>query len=317
MKSYEKGGRHPSRLDSIQPGEVKATPRHTLLFTFPSLRVVVLGNYLMAALLLFIPSGLPQSQSEQTLSASDLVRRVIANELRMQEQDHTHWMYEVETVKAGVKETKEVAGTKDGTVTLLVARNGQPLSEGERKKQEQQMNAFIHNSGEQEKRKRSAEDDAAKTKSLLSMLPDAFIFSYAPDSEDTGDTVRLNFQPNPAYHPSSREAQVFHEMQGTLTVDRKEERLVEINGKLMNEVKFFGGVLGHLDRGGTFDVRQARVGKGSWQIVRLNVNMNGKALFFKTISVQQDETYSHFQPLPDNITLAEAGDLLVKQATYR
>jgi hypothetical protein len=45
--------------------------------------------------------------------------------------------------------------------------------------------------------------------------------------------------------------------------------------------------------------------------------MNGKALFFKTISVQQDETHSHFQQLPDNITLAQAGDLLVKQATHR
>jgi hypothetical protein len=271
----------------------------------------------MAAILLFILSGFPQSQSDQNLSANDLVRRVIANELRMQDQDHTRWMYELETVNAGVKETKLVAETKEGSVTLLVARNGQPLTEDERKKQEQQMNAFIHDHGEQEKRKRAAEEDAAKTKRLLSMLPDAFIFSYAPGSGDKGDTVRLNFRPNPAYHPSSREAQVFHEMEGTLTVDRKEERLVEISGKLMNEVKFFGGVLGHLDRGGTFDVRQARVGEGSWEIVRLKVNMNGKALFFKTISVQQDETHSHFQRLPDNITLAEAADLLVKQATHR
>jgi hypothetical protein len=271
----------------------------------------------MAAILLFILSGFPQSQSDQNLSANDLVRRVIANELRMQDQDHTRWMYELETVNAGVKETKLVAETKEGSVTLLVARNGQPLTEDERKKQEQQMNAFIHDRGEQEKRKRAAEEDAAKTKRLLSMLPDAFIFSYAPGSGDTGGTVRMNFRPNPAYHPSNREAQVFHEMEGTLTVDRKEERLVEISGKLMNEVKFFGGVLGHLDRGGTFDVRQARVGEGSWEIVRLNVNMNGKALFFKTISVQQDETHSHFQQLPDNITLAQAGDLLVKQATHR
>jgi len=271
----------------------------------------------MAALILFVPSGLPQSQSDQNLSANDLVRQVIAHELQMQDQEHTHWMYEVETVKAGVKETKEVAGTKDGTVSLLVARNGQPLPEDERKKQEQQMNAFIHDIAEREKRKHAAEEDAAKTKRLLSMLPDAFNFTYAQGSEDMGGAVRLNFQPNPAYHPSSREAQVFHEMEGTLAVDRKEKRLAEINGKLMNEVKFFGGVLGHLDRGGTFDVRQARVGEDTWEIVRLNVNMNGKALFFKTISVQQDETHSHFQQLPENITLAEAGDLLVKQATHR
>ncbi len=274
-------------------------------------------KYLVSALLLFVPFAFPQSQADKNLSPNKLVRRVIANELRMQDQDHSRWMYEAETVKAGVKETKEVAGTKDGTVTLLVARNGQPLTEDELTKQKEQMNAFIRDREQQEKRKQAAEEDAAKTKRLLSMLPDAFHYNYAQGDGETGDTVRLNFQPNPAYHASSREAQVFHEMEGTLTVDRKEERLVEINGKLMHDVKFFGGLLGHLDRGGTFDVRQAPVGANHWEIERLSVDMKGKALFFKTISVQQNETYSHFQQLPDDITLADAANLLVKAAAHR
>jgi hypothetical protein len=274
-------------------------------------------KHVVAALLLFVPFAFPQSQPDKNLSANELVRRVIARELRMQDQDHSRWMYEAETVKAGVKETKEVAGTKDGAVTLLVARNGRLLTEDELTKQKEQMNAFIHDRQQQEKRKQAAEEDAAKTKRLLSMLPEAFHFNYAQGNGDTGDTVRLNFQPNPAYHASSREAQVFQEMEGTLTVDRKEERLVEINGKLLHEVKFFGGVLGHLDRGGTFEVRQARVGANHWEIERLNVDMKGKVLFFKTISIQQDETYSHFQQLPDDITLADAANLLVNEAAHR
>jgi hypothetical protein len=274
-------------------------------------------KHLVAGLLFFVPFAFPQTQSDKNLPAGDLVRRVIANELRMQDQDHSRWMYEEESVKAGVKETKEVAGTKDGSVTLLVARNGQPLAEDELTKQKEQMNAFVRDRQAQEKRKQAAQEDAAKTKRLLSMLPEAFIFDYAQGSGDTGDTVRLNFRPNPAYHASSREAQVFHEMEGALTVDRKEDRLVEINGKLMHEVKFFGGLLGHLDRGGTFDVRQVRVGTNIWQIGRLNVNMKGKALFFKTISVQQDETHSHFQRLPDDITLPDAADRLLKEAAHR
>jgi hypothetical protein len=273
-------------------------------------------KYPLAALLLLVRFAFPQNQSEKNVSADELVRGVITNELQMQDQDHSRWIYEEETVKSGVKETKEVAGTKGGAVALLIARNGRPLSEDELKKQEEQMNAFIHDRQEQEKRRRAAEEDAAKTKRLLSMLPDAFHFSYAEGSGD-GDTVRLNFKPNPAYHPPSREAQVFHEMEGTLTVDRKEKRLVEINGKLMHEVKFFGGLLGHLDQGGTFDVRQVRVGPNHWEIQRLNVDMKGKALFFKTISVQQDETHGHFQQLPDDISLGQAADLLVKDAAHR
>jgi hypothetical protein len=297
---------------------VNATASQKLLYcTFPSPRLLLPLKHLVAVFVFFVPLAFPQAQPDRNLSANELVRRVIANELRMQDQDHTRWMYEVETAKAAVKETKAVAGTKDGTVTLLVARNGQPLMEDERKKQEAQMTAFTQNREEVEKRKRAAEEDAARTKRLLSMLPEAFNFSYTQASGDTSDTVQLNFQPNPAYHASSHETQVFHEMEGTLTVDQKEERLVEINGKLMHDVKFFGGMLGHLDRGGTFDVRQVRVGANHWEIERLNVDMKGKALFFKTISVQQDETYNHFQQLPDDITLAEAANLLVKEAAHR
>jgi hypothetical protein len=42
--------------------------------------------------------------------------------------------------------------------------------------------------------------------------------------------------------------------------------------------------------------------------------MKGTALFFKTISVEQDESRSHFQQIPDALTLAQAGDLLLKGA---
>jgi hypothetical protein len=296
--------------------DVKATTsQRSSYFNCP--RRSMLLKYLFAVLLLLAPFAFAQTQSDKNLPANELVRRVIGNELRMQDQDQSRWMYEEESVKAGVKETKEVAGTKDGAVTLLVGRNGQTLTGDELKKQEEEMKAFIHDREKLEKQKRAAEEDAAKTKRLLSMLPDAFNFSYAQGSGDTGDTVRLNFQPNPEYHASSREAQVFHEMEGTLTVDRKEERLVEIKGKLMHAVKFFGGLLGHLDPGGTFDVHQVRLGAHHWEIDRLNVDMKGKALFFKTISVQQDESDSHFQQLPENITLAEAADLLVKEAGHR
>jgi hypothetical protein len=36
-------------------------------------------------------------------------------------------------------------------------------------------------------------------------------------------------------------------------------RLEEISGRLSQEVKFGEGILGHLDRGGDFDVKQAEV----------------------------------------------------------
>jgi hypothetical protein len=61
--------------------------------------------------------------------------------------------------------------------------------------------------------------------------------------------MQLNFSPNPGFRPRTHEAKVFHAMLGSLWVDDKQQRLEEITGRLAREVKFGGGVLGHLDQG--------------------------------------------------------------------
>jgi hypothetical protein len=43
------------------------------------------------------------------------------------------------------------------------------------------------------------------------------------------------------------------------------------------------------------------------------LEMNGKALFFKTIRVQQKLERSDFHQISDSLTLSEAADLLHKQ----
>ncbi len=51
-------------------------------------------------------------------------------------------------------------------------------------------------------------------------------------------------------------------MEGSVWVNGKEARVEEITGHLIHEVKFGGGLLGHLNKGGTFDVKQAEVARG-------------------------------------------------------
>jgi hypothetical protein len=78
----------------------------------------------------------------------------------------------------------------------------------------------------------------------------------------------------------------------------------------VEDVKFGGGLLGHLDKGGRFEVRQTEVAPGQWEMTALLVDMKGKALLFKTIDVQQAESHSDFHRVPDDLTLAEAASIL-------
>jgi hypothetical protein len=255
-------------------------------------------------------ASLSQEHSDQDQSARDLVREVVSNELNAQHGDHTHWMYRLETEKAGAGEVMAVIETIDGDLTRLLSRNGQLLTDQQRIEEDQRTEKFINNPEEQRKRQHNQNDDVHKAEQLLALLPDALNFSYA---ERDGSTITLNFQPNPEFHPPSREAHTFREMEGKLIVDEGQKRLREIHGHLRNTVHF--GLLGHLDPGGTFDVRQEEVARKHWEITLLKVNMKGKALFFKTINVRQNETRSHFQLVPDTLTLPQARDLLQKQAS--
>ena len=90
---------------------------------------------------------------------------------------------------------------------------------------------------------------------FFKMVPEAFLFEYAGKE---GNVVKLNFKPNPAFRLPSREAKVLHEMAGEVWVDANQQRLVSINGHLVNDVKFAGGLLGHLEKGGQFAVQAER-----------------------------------------------------------
>ena len=141
------------------------------------------------------------------------------------------------------------------------------------------------------------------------MFPEAFLFEYAGQQ---GSLVRLSFKPNPKFRPSGRPEQVFHHMEGTVVFDTRLKRLAEINGRLTSEVRFGGGLLGHLDKNGTFVVKQSEVGDGHWDLIFMSVHMSGRALFFKTIAVSQKQTLFDYRPLPRGATLRQAADFLMR-----
>jgi hypothetical protein len=265
-----------------------------------------------AIALVIILSGTTVSpQSAREASATDLVRRIVANELKAQDEDHSHWMYRMEVEDREKGEVREIIETPYGDLSRLLYVNGRPLSQEEQRKEDQRIQTLASNLGEHRKLPQARNEDGDEARRLLKMLPDALLFTL---QERSGKLVKLSFKPNPSFKPPSREAHVFHEMEGEVWFDTAQNRLVQITGHLTHEVRFAGGLLGHLDRDGRFEVRQAEVAPGHWEVTTLNVDMKGRVLFFKTISVQQRECRTDFRRVPDNLTLAQAADILRRQA---
>jgi len=255
------------------------------------------------------PSGRARGNEQE--SAQQLVRDVVWNEVQAQNRDTRHWHFHETQWKGAVRKVYDVIQTKYGDVHRLLAIDGQPLDAKAQEAESKRIQKLCNDPQQIEQAQKARNADAKQEQELLEMLPDAFIFREVARKDDI---ITLAFTPNPDFHPSTHEAQVFHHMDGTMLVDGRVKRLLEIHGKLTTPVEFWGGLLGHLDAGGTFNVQQRDVADGHWDMVYMRVNMDGKALFFKTISVHDHEAYSDYQQVPDNITPSEAARQLKQDA---
>lgn len=259
--------------------------------------------------LLLLWSGLAFAQAPEQ-SPGPFVRGVIDHELQAEIHDQSHWLFSLQTYKpGGTRETDEVVETRDGDLKRPLLINGRPVSKTEADRKLEQV---AKDSTALQRSAKEKNEDTARSQELLKILPDAFTFKFVARR---GSLVELKFSPNPAFKPPNHEAEVFHAMQGSLLLDSKQSRLEAISGHLVREVKFGGGLLGHLDPGGTFQVKQAMVAAGYWELTVLNVHMKGKALFFKTIAVQQEYRRTNFNQVADNLSVAEGVKLLEAQPT--
>lgn len=283
--------------------------RCTGFFESPTLRSALGVSFLL--ILAVLSSAHVQADDslvQPRMSAGQLALEVVRNELTAQDQDKSLWKYRENREEDGkLPETHEVLETREGELHRLIAVNGKPLTLKQRLDEQQRIKKILANPDDFRQKQKSLEHDADQERKLLQMLPQAFLYTY--DGTQDG-FVRLKFRPNPQFHADSHESEVFHHMEGDMLVDRRTHRLAEIQGRLMTEVKFWDGLLGHLDKGGTFCVEQRDVGGGHWELTQLDVEMNGKALFFKTITVHEKQVDTDFRPLPDHTTLKQAGQLL-------
>lgn len=255
-------------------------------------------------------AALAQTAPMLNQPALTTVKNVIYNEMHPSSPNNIHWKYRLDKTSGSKEETRTVIETQSGSLDRLVAINGHPLTGSQQAEETRRIVKFAHDPDAQRKAEDARRKDAQQCDSFLKMIPDAFLFEYA--GED-GTTVKLNFKPNPRFQAPSREGRVLQQMAGEMWVDGRQQRLISISGRLMNDVKFGGGLLGHLAKGGEFTVKRAEVAPGAWELTELTVNMQGKALLFKSIAVQQKESHSNFERMPDELTLADAANALLKQ----
>jgi hypothetical protein len=249
----------------------------------------------------------------------ELIRRAVENEIKSNDQPAKYMFRQRKETPEG-SQTRLLVETREAMAGMVIAYNDRPLNPEQRQGEYGRIQRFIDDPAELDRKRKKEKEDSDRVESILKALPDAFLYEYdgtetsRPGVGKPGDELlRLKFRPNPKYDPPTRVEQVLTGMEGVVLVDAQKLHIARIDGTLFKDVAFGWGILGHLARGGHFQVDQTDVDANNWSISRMVLAFTGKILMVKNLNIKSTAIYSDFQSVPPNLSFAQGVDLLKKQ----
>ncbi len=250
--------------------------------------------------------------SEPTLTPQTLVERMVANEdAEAAHRGHFTYVSEERSDRTGGHLWRErIAETNAGKVRMLIAEDGRTIT-GDRAAVERARLADIAAHPELfEKREQARKNDEEHAKQMLDLLPKAFVLE---NLRPEGEFVRIDFRPRPEYQARSLEERILHSMHGSLLVEPKLARLRSIQGRLPQDVAIGFGIIATIEAGSSFETTRQLVPGGEWKTHTLNTDIDGRAIFFKSIGKKEHAEHSTFRQIPPGMTVPEAVALLERE----
>ena len=199
--------------------------------------------------------------------------------------------------------TERVAETGWGKVRYRIAEDGQPLTGGRLAAERTRIEDEGRNPEIFKNQESGKMEDEQHAREMMTLLPKAFLFDQ-PKPE--GDFWRVTYHPNPQYQPSGMEERVLHAMSGSVLIDAKLIRTHELDGTMPQDVSIGFGILATIHAGSNFSTVRDHIEGYDWKTVAVHTDINGKALFLKTVARKQEAKHTDFKRIPDGITVEEA-----------
>jgi hypothetical protein len=272
--------------------------------------VLAIRSVLICLLLLFSFETPAQVQS-LAISADELVRRTAADELAATKADD-HYEYRFEERTAHGSETREVLESQNWSIDHLVLKNGRPLTTGEQQREKQRLQTLFSNPTRFEAFQKEQSANKEYLRTIIAAFPRAFSCQYDAGGYISNGLIRVKFHPNPGFVGHSWQLRPLQGMEGTLLIDADNARLVRIEGRFFRDVDFGGGILGRIERGGSFEFEQKPVGNDHWAITTVVLHFNKRVFLIKT-RVDSVTKVSGFQCLPKDMTLQQGLQQFLKQ----
>lgn len=179
-------------------------------------------------------------------------------------------------------------------IDRLLSKNGKPLTEGERKKQDEEVRKREARARERIAKRESGEDPGKNTITLAKFLMADRFFNLHRDTYQGREVYAMDFAPRPGFQPHSLVDKVLKALGGTLWIDEKAKQGVRLDARFLEGVKVGAGLLASVQKGGNVVLEQRFVNDEVWMPSSVEVHLDGHVLFLHK-SINVISTYSDYR----------------------
>lgn len=257
-----------------------------------------------------------QAHAQKKLAPQQVVTELVANERRaaLQMPPVLYTSIERSRRTKGHLWIERVVEIPQGRLHYLVSEDGHPLSTERHDAEVARLKSIARNPRDFLRREQARKDDEHQALRMLALLPRAFLFTGLGID---GPWLRIGYRPNPAYVPHNFEERVMHGMSGFMLIDAKHLRLHYLEGQLNGNATFGFGLLATIQSGSRFAITRDPISPGIWKTTAIDTNVDGRIIFFKTITRQQHTERRDFVRLPPHLSISQAIALLISKYSWR
>jgi hypothetical protein len=256
-----------------------------------------------AALLIFLAFVLHAQTAEEIVRKS--VERDQSNWLHMRDYTWTILQSEKElnangTLKSEQTEQWETVVLDGQPHHRHLAKNGQPLSPADQRKQQEKLDAALaklqrETPAQRQRRLADDEKQRRKDRQFLREIPALYNFEMQGEATVDGRAVWIvAATPKPDYQPKDRDAKVLQKIEGKLWIDKSEYQWVRVEAETTDTISF-GLFLARLAPGAKLVFQQTRIDNELWLPKHSLISGTARLALLKKFSLQEEITWSDYK----------------------
>jgi hypothetical protein len=196
--------------------------------------------------------------------------------------------------------THDVTLLEQSPYRRLIARDDQPLSAAEERKEQEKLRMSIEDRRKESparraKRLASWEEKRRKDREFLREIPDAFDFRIAGEEPVNGqDAWIIEATPRPGYRPRSSAARFLPKFKGRLWIAKQDSAWVRAEVEAIDNISI-GVFLARFQKGARLEFEQTRVNGEVWLPKFVRAAVAARVVLVKSIRAEVDITYKDYR----------------------